>query len=56
VVGEITLDASGQEASLTIPPGAFDSGIVEVVLQRITPGEPLILTGVEVAPVYAPSP
>jgi hypothetical protein len=55
--GEVTLDATGHDATLTIPPGAFDSGIVEVVLERVpVPGEsvPALLTGIEVAPVYAP--
>jgi hypothetical protein len=52
--GEVTLDRSGRDAAVAIPPGGSDSGIVEVVFERVEPGQPVLLTGLQIDPVYEP--
>jgi hypothetical protein len=52
--GEFTLDPSGHDATVAIPPDGADSGIVEVVLEREEPGPPVLLTKMQIDPVYAP--
>jgi hypothetical protein len=50
--GELTLDPSRHDAQLPIPPRGLDSGIVELVLERVAPGPAVTLSGIEVDPVY----